>query len=634
MYEDKRGFVDTQDNQKAFNEKFIDETGGPFIGQVKYTEDPLKMGRLGVNIPALSNTENPTSEQVVWCRYLSPFYGAKSINSVDPNDPLSYSKSQASYGMWAIPPDIDTSVLVIFAKGEPNKNLAFWIGCIQDPVTNHMVPGLASNINTGEGMDTAGEFPSPGQSSDPEINKYGAKFLPAGEKNRGIIRSGETLSALNKWQLPLNVKLADQLHMAGLVQDPVRGTTSSSARRESPSNVFGWSTPGPVLADSRSLNIGIDNAPVTPDRGIGHSFVMDDGDVLGNNQLTRLRTSSGHQLLMHDSEGVVYLANGSGKAWIEMDRDGKINVYSNQGISFRTEGDFNIHADNNIQLHAKNKVSITAETDINLNAEEFVHTMGQSGILSASQGGAIRHYGAFGISSYTPMKQLHGAGQRIDLSSAGQVHFNSVPPRSIWGPGWLNPNHVRVGITATGAVDVITKDQNGNTIAPTDGTRIRTNEASGGTKTTVSEFPTHEPYKRVTRDSLLRDLKNKAIEDLIKQNLNLQSAPLKALLAKNPNIDAAELSSILSQNSSMVNTELNKVLSKIRLPGDPDEILKAINLLTGLDQKLKLNITSLKNLTTNADNIKTAIKNKLTNIIASKIKDAVAQGVSQLKKYF
>jgi hypothetical protein len=132
----------------------------------------------------------------------------------------------------------------------------------------------------------------------------------------------------------------------------------------------------------------------------------------------------------------------------------------------------------------------------------------------------------------------------------------------------------------------------------------------------------------------LRDLKNKAIEDLIKQNLNLQSAPLKALLAKNPNIDAAELSSILSQNSSMVNTELNKVLSKIRLPGDPDEILKAINLLTGLDQKLKLNITSLKNLTTNADNIKTAIKNKLTNIIASKIKDAVAQGVSQLKKYF
>ena len=128
---------------------------------------------------------------------------------------------------------------------------------------DHMVPGLGSNINTGEGSDTAGEFPAPGDSDDPDVNKYGAKFLPAGEKNRGILGPGETLSALSKWQLPLNVRLADQLQMAGLVQDPIRGTTSSSARRESPSNVFGWSTPGPVLADSKTLNIGIDNSTLT-----------------------------------------------------------------------------------------------------------------------------------------------------------------------------------------------------------------------------------------------------------------------------------------------------------------------------------------------------------------------------------
>ena len=295
MYSDKKGYVDTQNNQKEFVEKYVDDSTGPYIAQVKYTNDPNRMGRLGVNIPALSNTNNPSAEQIVWCQYLSPFYGAKSINSVDPTDPISYKTSQHSYGMWAIPPDIDTNVLVIFAKGEKQKNLAFWIGCVQDPVTNHMVPGLASSVNTGEGIDTAAEFPAPGESDDPDVNKYGAKFLPAGEKNRGALQDGETLSALNKWQLPLNVKLADQLKMAGIVQDPVRGTTSSSARRESPSNVFGWSTPGPILPDSRTLNIGIDQEPVTPDRGIGHSFVMDDGDFFGNNQLTRLRTSSGHQ---------------------------------------------------------------------------------------------------------------------------------------------------------------------------------------------------------------------------------------------------------------------------------------------------------------------------------------------------
>ena len=112
----------TQNNQKEFVEKYVDDSTGPYIAQVKYTNDPNRMGRLGVNIPALSNTNNPSAEQIVWCQYLSPFYGAKSINSVDPTDPISYKTSQHSYGMWAIPPDIDTNVLVIFAKGEKQKN--------------------------------------------------------------------------------------------------------------------------------------------------------------------------------------------------------------------------------------------------------------------------------------------------------------------------------------------------------------------------------------------------------------------------------------------------------------------------------------------------------------------------------
>ena len=48
------GFTDTQDNQKSFNEKYVDNDPGPYIGTVKVTVDPLKMGRLGVNIPALT----------------------------------------------------------------------------------------------------------------------------------------------------------------------------------------------------------------------------------------------------------------------------------------------------------------------------------------------------------------------------------------------------------------------------------------------------------------------------------------------------------------------------------------------------------------------------------------------------
>ena len=50
--------------------------------------------------------------------------------------------------MWAVPPDVDTNVLVIFARGQKSQGNAFWLGCIQEPLTNHMVPGLASSLES------------------------------------------------------------------------------------------------------------------------------------------------------------------------------------------------------------------------------------------------------------------------------------------------------------------------------------------------------------------------------------------------------------------------------------------------------------------------------------------------------
>ena len=387
------GFTDTQDNQKGFNEKYVDNDPGPYIGTVKVTVDPLKMGRLGVNIPALSQTTNPTASQIIWCQYLSPFYGAKSINAVSEIDPYLYKETQHSYGMWAVPPDVDTDVLVIFAKGEQSNATAFWIGCVQKPLVNQQVPGYGASINTSKAAEAQEG------SETTKLADYGTEFLPAGEKNQRLYASGEVLQNIDKWKYPINDVLADQLEKQGLVQDTVRGTTSSSARRESPSRVFGINTPGRIRSDSRELNIGLDNTKVQTDRDPGHSFVMDDGAADGTNQLTRLRTASGHQLLMNDSEGVVYLANGSGKAFIEMDTDGTISVYSEGGINMRSGLDFNLHSDTNINFHAKGAINFTSENHVSLNAEGYLFAMGEKGVLSSAQKGAVRHYGRVDISS-------------------------------------------------------------------------------------------------------------------------------------------------------------------------------------------------------------------------------------------
>ena len=479
MYKDTRGFSDTQDNQKSFNEKFVDNDPGPYIATVKVTNDPLRMGRLGVNIPALTQTTDPKPSQIIWCQYLSPFYGAKSLNAVSKTDPYDYKETQHSYGMWAVPPDVDTDVLVIFAKGEQSNASAFWIGCVQKPLVNQQVPANGATERTRLGAGGA-DF---GQNKQ---QAYGTDFLPAGEKNQRMYEDGETLANANQWQYPVNDVLSDQLNTQGLVQDNVRGTTSSSARRESPSRVFGINTPGSIRDDSRELNIGLGNSKVKTDRNPGHSFVMDDGDVNGQNQMTRIRTASGHQLLMHDTEGVVYLANASGKAFIEMDSEGHISLYSNKGISIRSGGDFDLHSDKNINFHAKQKIRFTAEQHVAINAEKYIYVMGNSGVLSASKAGAVRHYARDGISSFTDGTQLHGANGRIDLAGS-QVHFNSVSARRSWGPTWLKPDHSRIGIKV-GQNDDIVAD------APLINGRANTKK----TKTTISKdkFVTHEPRNR------------------------------------------------------------------------------------------------------------------------------------------
>jgi hypothetical protein len=194
---------------------------GPFEAIVKNHLDGEYMGRLEVEL-LKSNTEGSTpnvgAERVI-VDYLSPFYGVTPFAGSTPND--NFASTQKSYGMWAIPPDVGTRVLVIFAEG--NKSRGFWIGCIQDRYMNFMVPGNASTKYNTEDQ---------------------TKQRPVGEYNK---KTEEAVGAdPTQFLKPCNMDACNVLDNAGLANDQIRGTTTSSARRETPSMVFGWSTPGPL----------------------------------------------------------------------------------------------------------------------------------------------------------------------------------------------------------------------------------------------------------------------------------------------------------------------------------------------------------------------------------------------------
>jgi hypothetical protein len=465
------------------DESYTEINPGPYVAIVKDNIDQTKMGRLRVLIPSLSSSSEPFDSELITVEYLPPFYGAKSPESVRPSNVTSYADSQHSYGMWMVPPDIDTKVLVTFVEGKISQG--YWIGCVQEPFVNNMVPGIASSTDTFTPIANTGGYDEPVTSSNSKVGIYGAENLPAGEVNRGIWDSASQLG-FDKLKKPVH-PFANTLRDQGLVQDTVRGNTTSSARRESPSNVFGISTPGPV--DSRSPNtkdLGPRDAKQkAKNRKTGHSFVMDDGDNNGDNHLIRLRTSSGHQLLMHDSAGVMYLANSEGTVWMEFSNNGMVDVYAQTGYNLRSGADINFHAEGNINMYANKNikikanektgsVSIDAGRDIKQIAEGLIRFQGQH-IYSKAFGDIAADAGSSNIQQ----------GKSVAHMVGGQVHLNGI------GVTNLVPSMFRTNFTQPGGTGTATTDYPDVSLKPV-GSVYEVDRALRGMS--GMRIPTHEPF--------------------------------------------------------------------------------------------------------------------------------------------
>jgi len=123
-------------------------SSGPFLATVVGFLDPTYMGILEVEI--LRPTGNTKSAgQVHQVKYMSPFYGVTGASHVTDTD--DYNNSQKSYGMWMIPPDPGTTVVIFFIDGDPKRG--YWMGCVQDENMNFMVPGLAAQSNVTDATD-------------------------------------------------------------------------------------------------------------------------------------------------------------------------------------------------------------------------------------------------------------------------------------------------------------------------------------------------------------------------------------------------------------------------------------------------------------------------------------------------
>lgn len=406
----------------------------PVIGIVKNNIDPTRSGKIDVYLAVQGGPDpNDSNNWIKGVRYLSPFYGLTGGGSSKTTNGEFVGNPQ-SYGFWASAPDIGTEVMCIFANGRPEQ--AYYIGCIPSPGLLQMTPAIGASANV--------------VPNSTEATSYGgADRLPTGEVNvaNPAIKRDPAITTVAK---PIHSYQASILAAQGLVRDNVRGVISSSAQRESPSRVFGLSTPGGPIFEGGYTSQTIRGAAATADpaklkqigRTGGHTFVMDDGTLDGADQLIRLRSSAGHQITMSDSGQTLFIIHSNGQSWIEMGKEGTIDIYSTNSFNVRTQGDINFHADRDVNINAARNLNLFGET---VNLESSKNTNFRVGV----------NFSAYTLGAYTvkvdgAMSQ-HAGGQASYLSSAetfvrgSRVNLNT-------GNAGLTPAVVPV-ITKTSHID-------------------------------------------------------------------------------------------------------------------------------------------------------------------------------------
>ena len=390
----------------------------PVLGVVKNNIDPVRAGRIQVYIADFSSGDPDDADSWMTVSYMSPFYGLVESTSAN-TGPGTYKTNSVSYGFWNSPPDLGTTVICIFVNGD--MNYGFYIGCVPKPEALHMVPAIGSSTNV---------VPNSGEAS----GYGGSTRLPVTNLNTNNAAITNGPNFLNEPK-PIHSDIAMIMNQQGIIRDPIRGPISSGAQRESPSRVgWGISTPGrPIyqggftdetVADAAGNGGQSAGLKVISRRG-GHSIVMDDGDQIGSDQLVRIRTSLGHQILMSDNGQTLMILHSNGQSYIELGKEGTIDMYSTNSVNIRTQGDLNLHADNDINIHAMKKLNIQAES-ININAEkDFNQKTGTNNTV------------------YTMGTHTHKVDGAMSMESAGDASYASS------GTTYINGSVVNLNTGAT-----------------------------------------------------------------------------------------------------------------------------------------------------------------------------------------
>ncbi len=302
----------TSDEIKNAQRQF--DKGRIQLAKVKDNRSVTKNGAIKVWFLTSSDPEDDATRWVTV--YRASFFAGKTKTLATSS---SFADAELSYGENFVAPDIDNIVCVFFPVGT-SETIGYYFAYIPQMNINHMIPGIPYDEINGINEPMTEYNPT-----DKDKKKYVFKPLSEGFKKQGLDK------------------------------DLLRGPSSASVKREAPSRSYGILTPRGtqfVLDDGFDIDEAGDNWEKNKKPNSKPSNNPANSMKKRESEMIRLRTRSGAQLLISETTGHVYAINRDGTAWLELNNNGFIDAWAENGINLRTNGTMNLRADKDINIEA------------------------------------------------------------------------------------------------------------------------------------------------------------------------------------------------------------------------------------------------------------------------------------------
>ncbi|MGZ8924660.1 MAG: phage baseplate assembly protein V [Nitrososphaeraceae archaeon] len=363
------------------------------IGTVVDTSDPLQWGRVRAIVPSWGDSIDHKIEGLPWAMYVSPFGGETSVGTRGSG--IHQTDGGIAYGMWAIP---KVGAQVVLMSLDEDHQQRLYLGCVFDPFINNTIPHgrwMYDDHPAQDGQKNKAAPYGPFSSADKLIQPLANNLILAFGPNSNNFEWQTRAADYSAGRIDVS-----HLHLsASNVQDDKGFKTSS-----------GWvSTQGyqtsriDPSAKSTVTDKNYDSQVYSLTSPGFHSISMDDRM---ENCRMRFRTTSGHQILLDDTNERVYISTALGKNWIELDQAGNIDIFTANKVNIHAIEEINLTSDKSIRMYGKEGVHIHSDKDVRITAAEKMHIKSNSDLLLSATG------------------SMHISASDDIIESAANVHIN------------------------------------------------------------------------------------------------------------------------------------------------------------------------------------------------------------------